>query len=458
MTSPQACLVTLCPLSDPRSNTVRFLLGLVSRTWSAPGLFLAASGLAGVLHYGYQISMGKLLSVVEYGELGAILSLMLLLTLPASAIDLLITRVTIASQTVNGSQRFPLKGILTIALVSGGFFSLVVIAAAPLLKNILDIDNLSLFVLLALAVLSSYLLASGWGLLRGRHRLLLLSSTMVLYPVLRIIFGILLVTIGLKVFGAFLATLLAIIAVASIAIQRGLTLFPDPPQSSLGETDAEIIKSQTVRSIRAYSLMSLGVAFVVIVVGTIDIIAVKALADPEEAGLYVMASAVGKGGLTVFTSIGLLIFPQVAARHEMGESSTGLLYRALIVGILLLIPFVLAVWLTAPTLISLLFGREYLDGTNILRWYVVAIAPFALITTIARYYLALGDRRAVISLLAFSIALVVVFVFTAEDPMLLIAGTGFTSLAYLIYLLVATFLQQSTLSPSVIVSTDEYRK
>ncbi len=189
------------------------------RTMSAATFFTAFGG-AAFLHFVYLLLMARFLGVEDYGVLLALLSIFTLASLPATGLDLLATKVF---APLRGQSSF--VSALRQVTMTGTAWSLAAAAIILLLSTwlyrALSIPDLGLIVMVALMVMFSYVQAVGWGILRGRQRFFLLSLSMLLYPVVRVALGIVLVLSGLRVTGAVLGSLLAVVITAASALLLG---------------------------------------------------------------------------------------------------------------------------------------------------------------------------------------------------------------------------------------------
>lgn len=63
-----------------------------------------------------------------------------------------------------------------------------------------------------------------------------------------------------------------------------------------------------------------------------DILLVKAYFDDTQAGLYSSASVIGKIAMYVSTAIVATLFPMVVEKHQKGESTEKLFWKAMLYG------------------------------------------------------------------------------------------------------------------------------
>lgn len=104
----------------------------------------------------------------------------------------------------------------------------------------------------------------------------------------------------------------------------------------------------------------------------VDLIFVVALLSAEDAGLYTVAIAAANVLKTQAVTMGMISFPSIAAQKEhAGKVAVARRYSAITLSLVLAAAVFLLVF--AGPLISLVYGREYLDATGPTRWLIVAM-------------------------------------------------------------------------------------
>jgi glycosyltransferase involved in cell wall biosynthesis len=97
-----------------------------------------------------------------------------------------------------------------------------------------------------------------------------------------------------------------------------------------------------------------------------DVVLVKALFPPEEAGLYTAASTGGKIVLYLTAALPMVMLPEMARRHTAGEDGSHVLRRALLYAGAAGGALVAAYFVAPVPIISLLFGRAYAPAAGLL--------------------------------------------------------------------------------------------
>jgi O-antigen/teichoic acid export membrane protein len=108
----------------------------------------------------------------------------------------------------------------------------------------------------------------------------------------------------------------------------------------------------------------------------IDTAILALLLASDDVGLYVAATAFLAAPGLVASSVGMVVFPQVSATHQAGERprlhATFILYASVVMAI------AAALFVAAPTIVTLFFGEAFADSATALRWLSIASVALAL--------------------------------------------------------------------------------
>ena len=148
----------------------------------------------------------------------------------------------------------------------------------------------------------------------------------------------------------------------------------------------------------------------------LDVVIVKAMASPTDAGYYGAAATVGKIALFLPTALGLVILPKAAARHQAGVDSRGILRRTAQALILLsaTLAGICALW--GDQIVHVMFTAEYAPAADLLLPIVVAMSCFALANVMLFYYLGVGRTRFSVVLLIAMVAQIALLSLVAQSP------------------------------------------
>ena len=362
-----------------RRQVKQLFLGKLARASS----WLVVGGVAGgILGYLFQIIMGRMLSVSEYGIFSALMAMIVVIGAPMATLSMIISRrvSTYRSEQDNGKLGYLFywinRKLLLIAVV---LIVLVVFNIKPL-QNFLLIEKSAHLYLLLIILLIAFPQAVNNAYLQGLQYFKWLSVSGVLATLLKIIIAVILIYFGLGVAGALGGV---IFSTFIILILTYVVLRP-----SLSKNNASISNTTHLLFKSAMPVLLANVAFAVMT--QIDMVLVKYYFSEQEVGIYAAASILGKAVMYLPGGIAMALFPMVAENHASGKSSAHLMFRAVGGTALLSLTGALFYYFFADSIIVLLYGNDYKEAANVLKYFGFAILPMALIMVAEHFLIAMG--------------------------------------------------------------------
>jgi len=362
-----------------RRQVKQLFLGKLARASS----WLVVGGVAGgILGYLFQIIMGRMLSVSEYGIFSALMAMIVVIGAPMATLSMIISRrvSTYRSEQDNGKLGYLFywinRKLLLIAVV---LIVLVVFNIKPL-QNFLLIEKSAHLYLLLIILLIAFPQAVNNAYLQGLQYFKWLSVSGVLATLLKIIIAVILIYFGLGVAGALGGV---IFSTFIILILTYVVLRP-----SLSKNNASISNTTHLLFKSAMPVLLANVAFAVMT--QIDMVLVKYYFSEQEVGIYAAASILGKAVMYLPGGIAMALFPMVAENHASGKSSAHLMFQAVGVTALLSLTGALFYYFFADSIIVLLYGNDYKEAANVLKYFGFAILPMALIMVAEHFLIAMG--------------------------------------------------------------------
>lgn len=362
-----------------RRQVKQLFLGKLARASS----WLVVGGVAGgILGYLFQIIMGRMLSVSEYGIFSALMAMIVVIGAPMTTLSMIISRrvSTYRSEQDNGKLGYLFywinRKLLLIAVV---LIVLVVFNIKPL-QNFLLIEKSAHLYLLLIILLIAFPQAVNNAYLQGLQYFKWLSVSGVLATLLKIIIAVILIYFGLGVAGALGGV---IFSTFIILILTYVVLRP-----SLSKNNASISNTTHLLFKSAMPVLLANVAFAVMT--QIDMVLVKYYFSEQEVGIYAAASILGKAVMYLPGGIAMALFPMVAENHASGKSSAHLMFQAVGVTALLSLTGALFYYFFADSIIVLLYGTDYKEAANVLKYFGFAILPMALVMVAEHFLIAMG--------------------------------------------------------------------
>ena len=386
--------------------------------------WLLAGGVAGgILGYVFQIIMGRMLSVAEYGALSSIMAIYAIMSTPFQTIFMIVSRrVSVLKSQKNIDSIAKLFFVLNYKVAGISFILILFFWFLPFIKKYLLIENSSQFYLLIGILISTTFFSINKAYLQGLQYFKWLSASGVLSNLFKTIIAIIFVYFGFGVSGAlggvFISTLITLV----------LTYFILHPTLNKNSTSSPSTTSFLFKS------ASLAVLFANIAFATmtqIDMVLVKYFFSEQDAGLYAAASILGKAAMYLPGGVTMALFPMVAENHAKGTSSSNLMFQAVNITALLSLIGALFYYFFADYIILFLYGADYKDASIILKYFGFAILPMSLIM-VAEYFLIAMGRVLFAYLFILFAPLQVIAIYFYHDTLLSVVKVLFFSGAILV--------------------------
>ncbi len=369
-------------------------------------------------------------SAHEYGIYASLLSLFVLLGIPSQSLTTIIVRFAtdyFAQEKLSEAKAFYLKVLLLSIIIFAILFTFFVIFS-PFLKLFLHLENQWYILITGFIVSFGYISIVNFAFLQSLTRFRFISLSSALGGLIKVLFGIILVTLGLKVFGALWAIFL------SILIPFVFTFFP---LRFLITHKGKMNVRFPMRDVLRYALpTSISILALNSLVST-DVVLVKHFFNSYEAGLYGGLSLVGKTIFYLTGPITSVMFPLLIKRHNLGQNFNRLFYLAML---LVSFPsFCIIVFFSIFPLFSINFflgGEEYVSVAPYLGLYGLFIGVFSLLNVFVNFFLSL-KKTIVFLITAFGAVAQCVLIFYLHDSFYQVIGVSiFSSLCVLFLLLI----------------------
>jgi len=355
---------------------------------------LAASVLSNSFNYLYQVTMGRLLTQVQYGELLALLSLFYMFSVVFATVNTSVTKF-VSVYSARGQMEL-VRGLVRratrVLLVAGLAVFLVVALLSPLVSSFLRIDSPVYLVILFASVPFGLVLPVYQGALRGLQRFISLGISTSSWSLFKLLFSVALVLAGYGLLGGVGGVFLAHV----FAFLLTWYLLRDVLEGNAQDVPlGEILR---------YSWGAFLALFAYTALWNADMIVVKHYLPAETAGLYSAVSVLGKIALFAPGAIALVLFPEASKLHERGGNPLKVLLSAMLLSGLLSGAVVLLYALFPEEVVLLVYGAKYLNASKYLWKYALAMAFLALTSVVLNYALSIG-RMAIGAALSLSLAL-----------------------------------------------------
>ncbi len=346
---------------------------------------------ASVMAYILQFFLGRNLSIEDYGNFGALLSMSYLIGVPASVFGLSLTKL-ISELYASKPEILPhfFKSMRNLSIMLGLVLFLILFAFSGILNQNLKINDIGLVLIFAFASSFSFFSLIPTSFLQGIQRFRGYSIYIILYGAFRAIFPILLVILGYKLFGVFIGMALAAVVGFAYSYIHLKDLFKS--SGSLQIEEKNFINGFT-KKLFYFALPVLLVNLGMMFTNNIDVLMVKTHFDPTSAGLYVGLVTVGKVLLFGASTVITVMFPILTAEYTRKTLTLSkfLTFFGLQVVVVLC---GMAMFNFLPKLIvSVMFGAKYLPIVEYLPHFSIFVGLYVLVNFMILFFLSISRTK-----------------------------------------------------------------
>lgn len=350
----------------------------------AGAFFLFSGGmLSNFFNFIFNLFMSRNLKVEEYGVLISLISIITLLSIPAGAFTP--TILTVAGKYFAQNDYSRLHGfyfkMIKPLVVLGAVLLIIFLIFSRFIGDFFHISNPFLLTISAFAIFLVYITTLSNTLLQAKLAFRALSFTSTLSTIIKVAFGIALVSLGFGLGGAvaglFLSFLLPVL-IGAIFLWKVIFF--------RGEKSVAI----TYKELLSYGIPSACIVFSLNAFITIDILLVKHLFSDLQAGQYAGLSLVGRVIFYLTAPIGTVMFPIIINRINTNKDYRKILFASLgLVGGIS--TFISIFYYAFPqfTIQFFLKKSEYLVVSPHLGSFGLFITVYSLVSLLAYYYLSI---------------------------------------------------------------------
>lgn len=366
----------------------KFVRAIRSSTFLRHNAILFMGSVAvGVLNYAYYPILGRMLDVEAYGEVQALVSLFLQLTIFLTVLGQVTVNVVANYEDETARQRVTYE-LEKVAL----FFSLALLVIVSLfgwkLKAFLNFASVWPFIVVMLALIAAVPLNFRIAYLRGHKKFAESSMANLVGAAGKILLSVLLVWIGWSTIGAIFGVVLAQVIAFGYAFYAAKRLgFFTPRGSSKRLPDFGLVRPEL-----KYGLLVLCGSLTITVLSSVDIFIVKHYFDAQTAGQYAGVSTVARMIFFLTASVAQVLLPSVKISESRAKNRQFLIKSlVLVVGLGGVAVAVFSVF--EEFIIRLMMGSEYAQFAHLLGTLSLAMFIISILNLVISYYVALRDYQ-----------------------------------------------------------------
>jgi O-antigen/teichoic acid export membrane protein len=348
------------------------------------GVIVVISGsmLANFINFLFSVYMAQNLSVADNGILQSILSLIIFPALVANAVNPVVVR--FAGNYFANNQYSYLRGLYVkftkfFLLVGSGFFLLYLVNISSI-SNFFHIADHKVLFFADIVIFLSLIGLTNLAFIQAKLAFGFQVFLSFISACTKLLCGVILISLGYSVAGAVGAL------VAASCVFYLFSFFP------LRFLFSKKIKSV---SIDTKEIFKYGIPSVLTLVGltsfiSVDILLVKHLFDPVNAGLYAGLSLVGRVIFFIVAPIGTVMFPIIVRKHANNENITGTFKLAMF---FVLFPSIIltSIYVAFPEFVIMFFLKQkaYLSVSGLLGFFGIYITLYSILYLLATFYLSI---------------------------------------------------------------------
>jgi O-antigen/teichoic acid export membrane protein/glycosyltransferase involved in cell wall biosynthesis len=358
--------------------SIRELRTSISRLGRESWLLFVAVAAVNASNYVFHVVVSRWLGPSEYGVLGALLAILIVLAVPLSALQTTVARRVAQADESERSSLW--SSTFRSCIPIGLWASAVFLLASPFVARFLHIGSWTMVAVLATYIVPAMLFAVTRGALQGNLQFGALAGVSVAPVLVRLLVAIIAIQAGLGVTGAVVASTLSeacglFLALYLLRGERG------PAWTAEGRT-RELLREL------APVAMGLGAMWFLI---ELDLVMARNLLR-DEAGEYAAAGMLARAALFIPAAVSMIALPRFAQTKGHGaEAHRWLVSSSAVVAALGLLT-TLVMWLFGDKIMPLTFGAEFAEGAEVLPLLTLAMAGFGVTNLVVFFHIAAGSR------------------------------------------------------------------
>lgn len=416
-------------------------------------MFLAVA-VFNILNLLYQLYMLRNLTTVNYGVLNSLFSILVIVSISSGTLQTVMAKFISTFYAINHYEKIKLllRSFVKKTIIFGLVILLILILTSRIISSFLQISSPRLVIILGVVTFFSIILPLGHGGLQGLQRFGYLGIIMITNGGLKLLLGIIFVSIGFGVTGAMSALTISTFTALTLSFIMLASVLPASLASEQKSLQVDSNSNNTeinFAEIYKYFYVTASAFLCYMILTNMDVVLVKHFFEPLQAGYYSIAQMVGKMILFLPIAITLVMFPKTSQLHAQAKATLPLLKKSLLYTAALCGAATLICLLFPGLIITLLSGKEQLDCVPLARVFSVTMFFFALVYVLLFYHLSIHSMGFVYSLVLFTVLqILAIIIFHQSLLQVLYIMCGNAILLFLINAYLAFKEKRALISPN----------
>lgn len=341
---------------------------------------MVASTAGGFMAMLFNLFLTRKISPAEFGIYNSLVSFFTLITVFSQSIMTVIAQYAtpLLARKEIGKAAYLYGVSIKYILIICGIMFLIIIGSSGILGSFLHISGSSYFLLVAALVSLTYFGIINNAFLQGLLKFGFMAWTGLVGSVSRLLFGIIVVSLGFHILGALGSLLFAALVPLCIGFY--------PLRFLIFSKKTHVMFSK--KDVFYYALSVSIITFSLLSFTSTDIILVKHFFNPIDAGLYSEMSLVGKAIFYFSAPISTVLFPLIIKRYHQGDDFLKTFYSALLLVFFPSTAITLFYFLFPHFTLSLFLGGKF-GLSPFIGYYALFISVFSLLNVTVTFLLSL---------------------------------------------------------------------
>ena len=371
----------------PPTDTPRYFLHQLwklrtSKFTKASSLMFISTIGGGILGYVFQVLMGRMLSLADYGLFITVMALLAVVGVPIGTLSMMVSRRASYYRVKNQPGRTAAmfwwinRRVFWIALAT----ILCALPFTPFLRDYAHLESLVPVWIFLLLTLTALFVPLNIGFLQAQQNFRWLAISCLTANGFKMFFCVTLAYAGFKLSGALMGMVLATMATWMLTYLPLRYVIIQPFGVDLPKDHLSFKGS--------ISLLVSNLSFAMMI--HLDLLLVNHYFDPHQAGIYAAAAVLGKAIIYLPTAFSIALFPLAAENEFRSQSSAHFFLNSMMLTACLCGAGAVLYYLFADYIMTLFYGQKYQAAAELLKLYGFAMLPMSLVMVAEHFFITKG--------------------------------------------------------------------
>lgn len=347
--------------------------------------------IASFLAYLLQFYLGRSLSVSDYGDFGALLSLSYLIGVPATVFGLSLTK-QVSEVYATHKDLIPayFTKIFILSVIPGVLLFILLSGLSSFFATYFNLNNYPVLIAFSISAGFSFFSLVAPSFLQGLQRFKSYSVFVIVYNIFRTVIPVVFVFLGYRLIGVFFGLALAAFFGFLYSYVHLKDIFFKKIQTSF---EGNTILKKYIYNLFSFSVPVLLVNLSMMALNNIDVLMVKRYFSPEEAGHYVALVTVGKVLLFGAGTVATVMYPMLTAEFAKRTLTLSKFFLYFTLQVVVVVVSILIFSLFPNLIVGVMFGSKFLPIVSYLPLFSVFMGLYVLVNFMVLFFLSISRNK-----------------------------------------------------------------